>query len=320
MGQHRTYAPDGLRRSLHQGGSANPVSFVWDGDDLLNDYIGGGVSVRYDVLDGEVFGERRDASRYLCVPDPLGSINHLLDTGQTIAGTYIYAPYGEVQSHTGANTPMQFVGALGYYTDTTNRIYIRARHYRPDLGRTQAELFSGGPDHPTVAASALGGGAGACTRLGPGACFWCYFTLLSERAHLCPERACETARFACGSHVECGVCGPGRAPDAPSACRQLLRGSGGPFVEFLRGVGGRAACGGRQGADKLAHCWFHCMAGRCGWLWGCAVSLLPDPNDPDDTDANRRGSKCALRGGIPGRQGQECLKCCGQAVYRFRCY
>jgi hypothetical protein len=124
----------------------------------------------------------------------------------------------------------------------------------------------------------------------------------------------------CRSHVECGVCGPGRAPDAPSDCRQLLRGMGGPFVEFLRGVEGRAACGGRQGADKLAHCWFHCMAGTCGWLWGCAVSLLPDSNDPDDTDANRRESKCALRGGIPGRQGQECLECCGQAVHRFRCY
>gem|GEM_PF-1797187 len=130
-----TYAPDGLRRSMHQGGAASPVSFIWDGDDLLNDYIGGGVSVRYDVLDGEVFGHKGGANRYLYVPDPLGSVVNLLDTSQTIAGTYVYAPYGEVLSHTGANTAMQFVGALGYQTQIANRTYIRARYYRPDLGR-----------------------------------------------------------------------------------------------------------------------------------------------------------------------------------------
>ncbi|MBM3495860.1 MAG: hypothetical protein FJX72_16280 [Armatimonadetes bacterium] len=132
-----TYAPDGLRRGAHHGGAANPVSFVWDGDDLLNEYRSGGVSCRYDVLDGEVFGERRDGSRYLYVPDPLGSINHLLDTSQTIAGTYVYFPYGEVQSHTGPDTPLQFVGGLGYYTGVVNRAYVRARWYRPDLGRWQ---------------------------------------------------------------------------------------------------------------------------------------------------------------------------------------
>lgn len=41
------------RRSAHHGGAANPVSFVWDGDDLLNEYRLGGVSCRYDVPDGE---------------------------------------------------------------------------------------------------------------------------------------------------------------------------------------------------------------------------------------------------------------------------
>ncbi len=125
------------RRNVHQGGAANPISFVWDGDDLLNDYIAGGVSVRYDVLDGEVFGHKGGANRYLYVPDPLGNIVNLLDTNQTIAGTYVYWPYGEVQSHTGASTPMQFLGALGYQTQIANRVYAKAACYRPDLGRRQ---------------------------------------------------------------------------------------------------------------------------------------------------------------------------------------
>ncbi|MBM3495115.1 MAG: hypothetical protein FJX72_12470 [Armatimonadetes bacterium] len=67
-------------------GAANPVSLVWDGDHLLNEYRSGGVSCRYDVLDGEVFGERRDGSRYLYIPDPLGSVNYLLDTSRNLAG------------------------------------------------------------------------------------------------------------------------------------------------------------------------------------------------------------------------------------------
>jgi len=137
-----TYAPDGLRRSAHHGGAANPVSFVWDGDDLLNEYRLGGVSCRYDVLDGEVFGEKRGANRYLHLPDPLGSVVNLLDTSQSIAGTYTYWPYGEVQSHTGATTPMQFLGALGYQSQIVNRVYDKAGYYRPDTGQ-QTQMPSG---------------------------------------------------------------------------------------------------------------------------------------------------------------------------------
>jgi RHS repeat-associated protein len=134
-----TYAFDGLRRSAQQGGAANPVTFVWDGTDLLNEYILGGASTRYDVLDGEVIAEKRGANRYVYGVDPLGSVVHLLDSGLNRAATYVYWPYGEVQSHTGVDTPMQFVGRLGYYTSTTNRVYVRARWLRPDLARWLTE-------------------------------------------------------------------------------------------------------------------------------------------------------------------------------------
>jgi RHS repeat-associated protein len=70
---------------------------------------------------------------------------HLLDSNLNRAGTYVYWPYGEVQSHTGVDTPLQYVGNLGYYTATTNRVYVRARDLRPDLGRwlTQDPLMEG---------------------------------------------------------------------------------------------------------------------------------------------------------------------------------
>jgi RHS repeat-associated protein len=134
-----TYAFDGLRRSAHMAGTANAVSFVWDGTDVLNEYVSGALSGRYLTLDGEVLSEKRGASRYVYGVDPLGSVVHLLDSGLNRAGTYVYWPYGEVQSHTGVDTPLQYVGGLGYYTATTNRVYVRARWLRPDLGRWMTE-------------------------------------------------------------------------------------------------------------------------------------------------------------------------------------
>jgi hypothetical protein len=129
-----TYAFDGLRRSAHMAGTANAISFVWDGTDLLNEYVSGALSGRYLTLDGEVLSEKRGANRYVYGVDPLGSVVRLLDSGLNRAGTYTYWPYGEVLSHTGVDTPLQFVGNLGYYTSTTNRVYWHgAGSYRPDL-------------------------------------------------------------------------------------------------------------------------------------------------------------------------------------------
>jgi RHS repeat-associated protein len=126
-------------------GTANAISFVWDGTDLLNEYVSGALSGRYLTLDGEVLSEKRGASRFVYGVDPLGSVVHLLDSSLNRAGTYVYWPYGEVQSHTGVDTPLQYIGNLGYHTSTTNRVYMRARDLRPDLGRwlTQDPLMEG---------------------------------------------------------------------------------------------------------------------------------------------------------------------------------
>jgi hypothetical protein len=65
-------------------------------------------------------------------------VNHLLDTTPAIAVTYVYWPYGEVITHSGADTKMQFVGAAGYYTGVVNRVYYKVAYYRPDVGRRAA--------------------------------------------------------------------------------------------------------------------------------------------------------------------------------------
>lgn len=94
--------------------------------------------VRYTVANGEIIAEKRNGVRRSYVPDPLGSTIALLDNTQTKTDTFSYWPYGEVQSRTGTTaTPFQFVGTLGYYRDATDRMYVRARYLRPNLGRWQ---------------------------------------------------------------------------------------------------------------------------------------------------------------------------------------
>jgi len=41
-----TYHSDGLRWSAHQGGAAHGYTFIWDGQDLINEYVSGGLSTR----------------------------------------------------------------------------------------------------------------------------------------------------------------------------------------------------------------------------------------------------------------------------------
>jgi|GEM_PF-4850289 len=47
-----------------------------------------------------------------------------------------YWSYGEIRTSTGTNpSNWGYVGFLGYYTDSDNSIYVRARIFRPDLTR-----------------------------------------------------------------------------------------------------------------------------------------------------------------------------------------
>ncbi len=60
--------------------------------------------------------------------DPLGSTVALYDTSGNKTDEYVYWPYGEIRSHTGSSqTPLTFLGTLGYYMDSPARYYVRAR-------------------------------------------------------------------------------------------------------------------------------------------------------------------------------------------------
>ena len=98
------------------------------------------MKVRYTVIDGEVIAEKRNGVRKQYVPDPLGSTVAMLDNTQTQTDTFSYWPYGEVASRTGSTpTPFQYVGTEGYYKDSSDRTYVRARTLDTTRGRWMTE-------------------------------------------------------------------------------------------------------------------------------------------------------------------------------------
>ncbi|MBX7136059.1 MAG: hypothetical protein K1X67_25600 [Fimbriimonadaceae bacterium] len=94
------------------------------------------MKARYTVVEGEVIAQKRNGVRHLLVSDAQGSTVALMGSSSTITDTFEYWPYGEVRTRTGSTTmPFQYIGALGYYRDSSGRTYVRARTLRTDLGR-----------------------------------------------------------------------------------------------------------------------------------------------------------------------------------------
>lgn len=93
------------------------------------------LAVKYLTVDGEVLSETRGGTRRDYVPNPLGSTIALLNSSQAKTDTMSYWPYGEEIKGTSTATPLRFVGTLGYYTDSSSRVYVRARMDEPQYGR-----------------------------------------------------------------------------------------------------------------------------------------------------------------------------------------
>jgi RHS repeat-associated protein len=94
------------------------------------------MSARYTVIDGEVIAQERSGVRHQLVPDPLGSTVALYNDAGTKTDTFQYWPYGESAARTGTTVAkFQYVGAYGYYTDSSSRNYVRARYLSSSKGR-----------------------------------------------------------------------------------------------------------------------------------------------------------------------------------------
>ena len=73
--------------------------------------------------------------------DHLGSVRGMLDFRGDMEGRTFYDPYGKV---TGTSSEQPALGYTGEYTDESKLVYLRARHYNPQLGRfMQKDPFTG---------------------------------------------------------------------------------------------------------------------------------------------------------------------------------
>ncbi len=89
----------------------------------------------YTFFEGELVTVMHEGRRRDVATDPQGSVVHLMTSFFVLSNSLTYWPYGEQRTKSGGiNIPFHYIGAHGYYEDTSNRLYVRARYYRADLG------------------------------------------------------------------------------------------------------------------------------------------------------------------------------------------
>ena len=92
----------------------------------------------YVTVNGRVVSQNKAGVYSSLLRDPLGNVIATANAAGTKANDTTYWPYGEVRTGgVSSVTSFGFCGTWGYYTDSSGRQYVRARYYRPTLGRWQ---------------------------------------------------------------------------------------------------------------------------------------------------------------------------------------
>lgn len=110
------------------------------------------MTATYATVNGQILSENRGGTEKYYRPDTLGSVIAVTDSSGTVLSTRRYWPYGEIRVTTGSTKALAFgyVGTLGYFTDSSNSIYVRARYYRPMWGRWMTVDPLWPSEHPYV--------------------------------------------------------------------------------------------------------------------------------------------------------------------------
>ncbi|BBO22425.1 MAG: hypothetical protein AMXMBFR19_22150 [Chthonomonadaceae bacterium] len=138
-GDKTTYSfdGDGFRRSVattnqnQDPPTLDVTTMVWDGSDylLLNEPTQNRVVL---TLEGEIVS---CGSKDL-LTDPLGSLVKEISAGASLGGLVQLTPYGTLlPTSEQVSIPFVYIAAYGYYNDTADRDYVRARELYKKLGR-----------------------------------------------------------------------------------------------------------------------------------------------------------------------------------------
>ena len=132
--------------------SSGTVIFVRDGQNVLIETDANLITqAHYTDSPGEWGGlasERRGSTYSFYGFDQQANSRVLVSIGGNITDSYLYKAFGEELLVSGTTVnPLRFGGEVGYLRDLASRLYVRARHYRTDLGRWMSRDpigFSGG--------------------------------------------------------------------------------------------------------------------------------------------------------------------------------
>ena len=111
--------------------------FVWDGENILFQTGSDNVLDRDYTYNPRGYGELVGQSGLFHHYDALGSSMQLTDSSQGAVVSYLYRAFGEQTVLSGSSVNrFTWVGRLGYYRQPdTSDYWVRARIYRPQIGR-----------------------------------------------------------------------------------------------------------------------------------------------------------------------------------------
>ena len=122
-----SFTYNGLGDRLTQNG----VRYTLDLNSGLTQILSDGSNIYLYGL-GRI-SENQGGSTEYYLGDALGSVRHLVDGGGTITLTRNYDPFGKTEQTVGMS--QTDYGFTGEFTDPTGLVYLRARHYSPEIGR-----------------------------------------------------------------------------------------------------------------------------------------------------------------------------------------
>jgi RHS repeat-associated protein len=131
-----SYAYGYLGRRIAKTVDAATTSYIYDGDQVIIEYDGGG-----QVIRRYVYGHGIDQPIAIVTPtveyyyhfDGLGSVIALSDSTGNVVETYAYSPYGKVSQASSVGNPYLYTGRE--YDDEAGLYHYRTRYYDPEFGR-----------------------------------------------------------------------------------------------------------------------------------------------------------------------------------------
>ncbi|WP_298868592.1 RHS repeat-associated core domain-containing protein [uncultured Gimesia sp.] len=117
------------------------TNYLWDEDSYLEEYDEVGATTAAYTNEptefGSVISQHRNSDTSFYHYDTQGSTQQMTDQSENVTDTFSYDSWGNEVARTGtAENPFRYIGEFGYYhDDETDSYYIRARVYKPMIGR-----------------------------------------------------------------------------------------------------------------------------------------------------------------------------------------